>query len=187
MKRIILLVAIICSITLLQAQKVKGDISCLKGQKEINLTFNYDGVTYDGDSEAKYLKEEDKAKDPEWKAAWTSSFRTDSWQPRLTEDLNKEIAKKGMECGDFSNATYTISIQFKDIDPGSFAGPMSVPCKLSGVISFVKTGESTPFATLEFKNVAHNGFFMSPQPELRVAEAMSCLGELIGKSINKIK
>lgn len=59
MKKIILLAAILCSITLLQAQKVKGDISCLKGQKEINLTFNYDG-----DSEAKYLKEEDKAKAP---------------------------------------------------------------------------------------------------------------------------
>lgn len=64
MKRIILLATILCSISLLQAQKVKGDISCLKGQKEINLTFNYDGVTYDGDSEANYLKEEDKAKAP---------------------------------------------------------------------------------------------------------------------------
>lgn len=29
MKKIILLAAILCSITLLQAQKVKGDISCL--------------------------------------------------------------------------------------------------------------------------------------------------------------
>ena len=65
MKKLFLLAALVCGICFTQAQKVKGDISCLKGQKQINVTFVYDGVTYDGDSEAKYLKEEDLAKDPE--------------------------------------------------------------------------------------------------------------------------
>ena len=54
MKKIMILAILIGGICFAQAQKVKGDLSCLKGQKEINVTFVYDGVTYDGDSEEKY-------------------------------------------------------------------------------------------------------------------------------------
>ncbi|MCQ2277524.1 MAG: hypothetical protein MJZ87_11385 [Bacteroidales bacterium] len=187
MKKLILFVLLVGGICFAQAQKIKGDASCLKGQSKINIMVVYDGVTYDGDSEAKYLKEEDKAKDPEWKAAWTSTFRTEKWSPRLIKDLNKEISSKKMECGDFADAAYTVIVNIKDIDPGTFAGPMSVPCKISGNVAFVKTNEKTPFATIEFKGISHNGFFMTPVIEDRVAEAMSCVGEMIGKNISKIK
>ncbi|MBP5206533.1 MAG: hypothetical protein J6Z44_07075 [Bacteroidales bacterium] len=186
MKKLIFTLMAFCMVLSLQAQKIKGDASCLKGQKEINIQFIYKGVTYDGDSEAKYLKEEDKAKDPEWRAAWTSSFRTEKWEPRLVEDLNKEIAKSDMECGEFTDADYTIIVKFVDIDPGSFAGPMSVPARITCSVSFVKTGSTAPFATMELKNVAYK-YFMSPLPEMRVAEAMSCVGEAIGKQMSKIK
>lgn len=187
MKKIILITTLICGICFAQAQKVKGDLSCLKGQNEINITFDYTGVTYDGDSEVQYLKEEDLAKDPEWKAAWTSTYRTEKWHPRLIEDLNEYAGKKGMTCGEYPDAAYTIAVKFSDIDPGSFAGPFSVPAKISGTISFYKKGESTPFATLEFKNITGNSYAMFPRPELRVAEAMSCIGEMLGKTLSKIK
>ncbi|MCR4738478.1 MAG: hypothetical protein K5846_10035 [Bacteroidales bacterium] len=187
MKRILFTLTICFVVLSMQAQKIKGDASCLKGQEEINIIFDYKGVTYDGDSEAKYLKSEDKAKDPDWKAAWTSSFRTEKWEPRLVEDLNKEITKSGMECGDFKEASYTIIVKLTDIDPGSFAGPMSMPAKVSGMVSFVKTGSTTPFATMELKKITHSPYFMSPLPEMRVAEAFSCIGEAIGKQLSKIK
>lgn len=184
MKKIIILALVIGMFTALQAQKVSGDLSCLKGQKEVNITFNYKGVTYDGDSEAKYLKGEDKAKDPEWKAAWTSSFRTEIWEPRLIEDLNKEI--KGMECGDFADAEYTIVVDLIDIDPGTFAGPMSVPAKITANAKIVKTGTTSPLATIELKKITYK-YFMSPKPEARVGEVFSCMGEVIGKKLSKIK
>lgn len=187
MKKIMILAILIGGICFAQAQKVKGDLSCLKGQKEINVTFVYDGVTYDGDSEEKYLKEEDLASDPEWKAAWTSTYRTEKWEPRLLEDLNEYAGKKGFECGEFPDAEYTIIVKFIDIDPGSFAGPFSVPAKTSGTVSFVKNGETTPFATITFKDIAGNGYAMFPRPELRVAESMSCVGEMLGKALSKIK
>ncbi len=184
MKKILILSLVIGMFTALQAQKVSGDLSCLKGQKEVNITFNYKGVTYDGDSEAKYLKGEDKAKDAEWKAAWTSSFRTDNWEPRLIDDLNKEL--KGMECGDFADAKYTIIVKLIDIDPGTFAGPMSMPAKITATASIVKTGSTSPLATIELKKITYK-YFMSPQPEARVGEAFSCVGEAIGKKLSKIK
>lgn len=186
MKKIIVMVLVLCTMTALQAQKIKGDASCLKGQSEINIKFDYKGVTYDGDSESKYLKGEDKAKDPEWKAAWTSSFRSEIWENRLIEDLNKEISGKGMECGDFEGAKYTVIVKFVDIDPGTFAGPMSIPARITCNVSFVKTGSTSPFATLELKKISYK-YFMSPMPEQRVGEAMSCVGEAIGKQMSKIK
>lgn len=186
MKKLFVMVLAMCVMTALQAQKIKGDVSCLKGQDEINIQFNYKGVTYDGDSEAKYLKGEDKAKDPEWKAAWTSSFRTEIWEARLIEDLNKEISKKGMECGDFKDASYTIIVKFEDIDPGTFAGPMSVSARINCTVSFVKSGSTSSFATMELKKVSYK-YYMNPMPEQRVGEAMSCVGEIIGKQLSKIK
>ena len=186
MKKLVVVLFAMCAMTALQAQKIKGDASCLKGQSEINIQFDYKGVTYDGDSETKYLKEENKAKDPEWKTAWTSTFRTDKWEPRLIEDLNKEIVKNGMEVGNFPDAKYTILVKVIDIDPGTFAGPMSMPARITCIVSFLKNGSKSPFATLELKKISYK-YFMSPMPEQRVGEAMSCVGDAIGKQISKIK
>ncbi len=188
MKKVLFAVLAICAILTVQAQKVKGDLSPLKGQKEINIVFDYKGVTYDGDSESAYLKGEKFAKDPEWKAAWTSTFRTEKWEPRLIEDINKELVKKGIQVGDYPEAEYTIVVKLSDIDPGSFAGPMSQPAKISGMVSFRQTASSSsPFATIELKKISYSMYFMAPQPELRVGEAFSNIGELIGKAINKVK
>ena len=57
MKRIFVLLMVMASVTFMQAQKLKGDLSPLAGQKELNVVFVYDGVTYDGDSEAKFFKD----------------------------------------------------------------------------------------------------------------------------------
>ena len=187
MKKLLLVVLTIGLAVAVQAQKVTGDISCLKGQSQINITFDYQGVTYDGDSESTYLKNENLAQDSEWRTAWTSTYRTEKWEPRLTEDLNKEIAKKKMECGDFPEATYTIIVKLVDIDPGSFAGPMSVPAKITANASIVNTETNEVMATIELKKIAYNPYFTAPRPELRVAEAFSCVGELIGKKLSKIK
>ncbi|MCR4681383.1 MAG: hypothetical protein K5636_07230 [Bacteroidales bacterium] len=187
MKKLVLAVLALFCIGALQAQKIKGDVSCLKNQKQVNVIFNYTGVTYDGDSEAKFFKEEDAAKNADWKAAWTTSFRTENWQPRLLEDLNKEIKNHDIEFGEFPDAAYTMVVKLSDIDPGSFAGPMSQPTKITGMVSFMKTGSKSAFATAELKKVTGNPYFMTPKTELRVAEAFSSIGEAIGKQINKIK
>ena len=187
MKKLFLFLLTIGLVFAVHAQKVTGDINCLKGQSQININFDYEGVTYDGDSESKYFKSEDLAKKAEWRTAWTSTYRTDKWEPRLTEDLNKEISKKDMECGDYPEATYTIIIKLVDIDPGSFAGPMSVPAKITANAIIVNTETKDVMGTIELKKVSYNPYFSAPRPELRVAEAFSCVGEAIGKKLSKIK
>ena len=187
MKKLLLILFIIGIATSENEQKTSGDISCLKGQSEINIIFDYDGVTYDGDSESKYFKSEDRAKKEDWRTAWTSTFRTEKWEPRLIKDLNKEIEKNKMECGDFPDAPYTIIVKLVDIDPGTFAGPMSVPAKITAKAIIVKTGSNDALGTIELKKITHSGYFMNPLPELRVGEAFSCVGEAIGKKLSKIK
>ena len=91
-----------------------------------------------------------------------------------------------MECGNFPDAAYTVIVKVIDIDPGTFAGPMSMPARITCTVSFVKTGAKSPFATLELKKISYK-YFMSPMPEQRVGEAMSCVGEVIGKQMSKIK
>ena len=185
MKRLLFVVIALCCMTAVQAQKTTGDITPLKDQKEINIKFDYTGVTYDGDSEEKYFKDEDNAKDPKWKAAWTSTFRTSIWEPRFTEDLNNELVKKGIKFGTFKNAAYTVVIKVKDIDPGTFAGPMSVPSKINAMT--VVYNNNNEIGTIELKNVAGNPYFMTPKIEVRVGEAFSNAGKVLGKKISNIK
>lgn len=185
MKKLFLSLLIVCSVVLLQAQKLKGDISCLAGQKQLNITYVYDGVTYDGDSEEEFFKDNSDKDDFEiWKKKWVSSFRTDMWEPELEEEFNDEVKSIHVTCGDYPNAAYTLIVKIEDIDPGSFAGPFSQPCKLTGKVFFVKTGSEEPFATLSFTDVAGD-FFMTPVVEHRVRAAFDELGETIGEILKK--
>lgn len=186
MKRLLVLAFIIGSFCLAQAQKVKGDLSPLKGQAKVNVEFVYDGVTYDGDSEAEFFKDHNDRDDfDQWKKDWTSTFRSDMWEPEYLEDLNEEVKSLRMEFGKFENATYTMVVKMTDIDPGSFAGPFSVPCRLTGEVSFVKTGSSDSFATISFSKLQGSSYAIPPIIEHRVKFAFEELGETIGEVLKK--
>lgn len=186
MKKIILSVLLLCAVIALQAQKLKGSLSNLVGQKQLNIVFVYDGVTYDGDSEAAFFKDNsDKDDFAQWKKNWVSSFRTENWEPECTSECNKELTDKGIQVGHYPQATYTATVKFSDIDPGSFAGPFSQPCKLTGTIIFCKTGGQNAFATIEFKDLPGNPYQMTPVVEQRVKFAFNELGEALGKILTK--
>lgn len=185
-KRLFVFAMVLSMIFMAQAQKVKGDLAPLKGQAKVNVEFIYDGVTYDGDSEAKFFKDNNDRDDFEqWKKDWTSTFRSDLWEPECLEDLNEEVKGLRMEFGNFKDATYTMVVKVTDIDPGSFAGPFSVPSRLTGEVSYVKTGSSDGFATISFSKIYGNGYAMTPVIEHRVKFAFEELGETIGEILNK--
>ena len=184
MKRIFVLLMVMASVTFMQAQKLKGDLSPLSGQKELNVVFVYDGVTYDGDSEAKFFKKNDDHDDFEqWKTNWTSRFRDDLWEANFLEDLNDEVKGLRLDFGEYDGTTYTMIVKMIDIDPGSFAGPFSQPCKLTADISFVKTGTTDSFATITFTGIA--GTPMIPVIEYRVKAAFEEMGETVGEILKK--
>lgn len=184
MKKLFVLFVVIFSVCMVQAQKVKGDLSPLKGQGKVNVVFIYDGVTYDGDSEAKFFKDNKDHDDFEqWKTNWTSRFRDDLWEANFLEDLNDEVKGLRLDFGEYDGTTYTMIVKMIDIDPGSFAGPFSQPCKLTADVSFVKTGTTDSFATITFTGIA--GTPMIPVIEYRVKAAFEEMGETVGEILKK--
>ncbi|MCQ2285832.1 MAG: hypothetical protein MJZ76_03025 [Bacteroidales bacterium] len=186
MKKIILSIALLCAVVALQAQKLKGDLSCLSGQAKINVVFVYDGVTYDGDSEDEFFKNNSDRDDfATWKKQWTSTFRTSSWEPEYISECNNELSKKSLKIGKYADAAYTATVKVTDIDPGSFAGPFSQPAKINCTVSFTKKGENTAFATIQFKDFPGNPYQMTPVIEDRVKFAFNEVGQAFGKILGK--
>ena len=186
MKKLFVLSLIICSVCMLQAQKVKGDLSVLKGQSKVNVVFVYDGVTYDGDSEEEFFKDhKDHDNFEQWKANWTGRFREDKWEAKFLDELNDEMEDLKIDFGVYPSASYTMEVKMVDIDPGGFSGPFSVPSKLTGDIRFLKTGSSESFASISFTKIQGNPYKLTPVFEDRVRYAFEELGETIGEIMKK--
>ena len=186
MKKLFVLLLTFCSVCLLQAQKVNGDLSPLKGVAKVNVEFSYDGVTYDGDSEAEFFADnKDHDNFEQWKKDWKSRFRKEKWEANFLAKVNEEVGDLKVVFGTYPKADYTMKVKMVDIDPGSFAGPFSAPCKLTGEIRFVSKGSSDDFATMSFKKAQGNPYKMTPVIEDRVRFAFEDLGSNVGRVLKK--
>ena len=186
MKTFCMMVVLMCAcIWNTEAQKLKGDLSVLKNEARVNLVFNYEGVTIDGEGEATYVERNAKEKGEGdiqgWKDNWYGKFREEIYRTEFTKYMNAELKK--LEGGVFDNTPYTLIVKLNDMDPGNFAGPFSNPCKLTGVITLVKTGTTEALATLSFKKVCGNAF--QAQTERRIGSSFGVLGKVTGKVIAK--
>jgi hypothetical protein len=168
------------------AQKLKGDVNFLNGQKNVNIVFDFKGVTIDGDSEEEYVKERmADEKTPEeaesWKAKWEGAAR-ENFKNIFIKYCNDEL--KNRVVGYFPDAEYTIVMKIQDIDPGNFAGPFSNPAKLKSVATFVKTGEEKELASIVFKKMYHPSG-LSPIEFDRILLSFGETGKGLGKLLQK--
>ena len=135
------------------AQKLSGNISSLKGQQEVNVVIDFSETLINNQPEEAYISLSTKEKNDEDKAEWLKE-----WNEEMPEDsyeefikyLNDEINKKGIKAGDFPNAEYTIYVKVINISPGKYQW---VNSSIGLNISFVKTGQTIPFATIEYKKM----------------------------------
>jgi len=170
------------------AQKLSGDITPLKGQKEVNVVLVFSGTLVNGETEDKYIAKETKDKTEKekekWLSEWNERLRSDAYS-MLIRDLNKIVGAKLFLTGDYPQAEYTINIKIKDITTGYFKGPFTQPSELKADVGFVKKSETTPFATAIFKNSC--SFYSSVVPYFvaRIAMSFGTLGGDIGKIIYK--
>lgn len=187
MKKILAIILLTTLTFCVNAQKMKGSVEELKGQTSINVTFNYDGIKYDGDTEAEFLADKTKGESnaDEIKENWNKNFRVNTWQPAFVKSFNEETTKLNLVAEEGANAVYTINVKIKDIDPGNFAGPFSNPCKIYADITIVKTGTSDVIATITFEKFPGNPYVMTPVDEVRVKSAFEQVGEALGKILSK--
>ena len=181
---VLLSVATVCA----SAQKISGSISPLKGQKEVNVVLDFSGTLVNGKAEEKYIAEETKGKTnaekEQWLSEWNEKLRSDAYS-MLTNDLNKAVSQKWFSVGNYANAEYTIYIKVKDITTGFFAGVVSKGSAIKAEVRFVKTDETTPIATVEYKNSSSGISSTIPYFVTRIVMSFGKLGDEIGALINK--
>ncbi len=134
------------------AQKLKqhGDLNFLKGQDQVNVVFDYDGVMVGKMTEEAYLAEkvaEVEAKEgpgagERWLEKWNTD-RKDIYEPNFFELLNK--GSKGVHFGSYPNAKYTLELKVTRLEPGFNIGVMRKPAEIDAIAYFQETG-SEPLA-----------------------------------------
>ena len=184
-KKILFTVALSISIMNVSAQKLSGNISPLKGQKEVNVVLDFAGTLVNGQPEEAHIAYFSRGKNEEetakWLKEWNEDMHNDAYA-KLIEHLSVEANKKGFVVGAFPNAGYTINVKVINISPGAHLMRNS---DVKTNVSFVKTGENTPFATVEYKKTIGKFSNYVPSQVTRTAMAFGYLGIAIGNTISK--
>jgi len=185
MKRIIIFTLALTAATIsISAQKLSGSISSLKGQKEVNVVIDFSETLVKNQPEEAYITLNTKDKNDEDKADWLQE-----WNEEMPEEtyeqfvhyLNEEIAKRGITAGNFPNAEYTIQVKVINISPGYSQWGNS---NISLHISFIKTGQPTSFATIEYKKIWGFQSNYYAHHINRICKAFSYAGTNFGKMIS---
>ena len=172
------------------AQKIKkGSLDFLKNESNVNIVFDFKGLTMDKDSEASYIKErmadeKTPAEAEEWKAKWEGEWRN-KFMKTFVKYCNDEM--KTLTVSQSSNETnYTIVAKIIDIDPGNFAGPFSNPSKLKADIKFFKTKDmNTELLVIPMNKIYNPWSSTQPVEYLRIEMGFGELGKTLGKILNK--
>ena len=164
------------------AQKFKPSPDFLKGEKQINLVFDYNQVKFDGDSQEKYYKEKDQLWIEEWEGK-----RRDGNASSFRGSINDELRKLDVNAGIYPEAQYTIIVDVVDCDFGAFSGPFSVPAKLTCTVKIVKTGTTEILTSITVKE-SQNPYTLAGTPIDfdRMYLAFGEVGEEIGEILVKV-
>jgi hypothetical protein len=170
------------------AQKLTGDLSPLKGQKEVNVVLDFSTTLVNGKAEAKYIADETKGKMPEekeqWLTEWTKNLPSNAYS-MLTNDLFKTMKEPYFLVGDYPDADYTIHIRIIDITTGYFAGVMAKASAIKSEVIFIKKGEETPTAVVLYKSSCSVISSTIPYFVTRIAMSFGKMGDDIANTINK--
>ena len=177
--------ALTAASTVISAQKLMGNISSLKGQREVNVTIDFAGTLVNNQPEESYIsvntKEKNNADRDEWLYEWYEEMPEEAYE-QFVKSLNDEIKQKRITAGYFPNAEYTIHIQVNNISPGVSQLKAS---NVGLTIYFVKTGQTTSFASIEYNRIWATWSHLYAHHVNRICRAFSCAGMNFGKMINK--
>ncbi len=194
MKKLLILVMISAS-SLILAQKMKvlsGNFDFLKGEKELNVKFDFSNATFYKEkmTESQYLDKRAKeiasdkgeAEVEKWKADWKYSKET-TFVDKFLASMNKNVAIKTSVN---PNAKYTVVVETIWIYPGWFAGVMNQPSKVSTLLKFVESANpSNILLTVEASKAPGDNFIGLPNNNDRIAEGYAKTGKSLAKMIDK--
>lgn len=181
----------------MSAQKIKilnGDFKDLKGQKVINVEFDYSETSVGKfDDEADYIAKKVKEKNEDeagtgdkWKAAWLDD-RDARFQPKFMELFNKQVKDYGLKGKQgATDAELTMVVKTIHTEPGFNVGVMRRPAHINVEIALYKTGEKKPAGEAFIKKVPGGGAMgYDFDAGYRLQEAYAKTGKSFGKYLAK--
>jgi len=166
MKNITLSLAALLLFSFTYAQKAvlkSGSFKALKGQKEVNLVYDYDALkigtgkkakaedTYVNEKVEEYNKKE-AGKGDSWKVAFKGD-RDRVYHLKFEELFNKSLSKAGIKASqNNSGAKYTLHVKTTRIEPGWNIGISKYPAFVDLLFTLTETGSTTPLGVAEQLN-----------------------------------
>ena len=183
------------------AQKyTEGDkeLTFLKGEKVINLEYNYDNLKVGKKPEAEYKKEKiddfnkkQPGKGERWAEKWVNN-RAAVYEPMFEELLNKILFKAKTNVTAAKNQTtakYTLIVHTTMIEPGFNAVVMKVDPSCNFEFSWIENATKKVMAKGEMNRVAGHVMFDNDwefDPSNRIKECYAKAGKKIGKDLEDV-
>lgn len=187
--------AVILVATATQAQKWNQPISFLKGEKNLNIQYTYDGLVVGKDgTEKDYIarKKEDYAKkDPQkaekFEKGWYEA-RPSNYFPKFEGLLNKGLGKVGIAAAqNQTGAKYTLVVHTTFIEPGFNVGVMKKPAAANFEMKLVETANpNTTLSSAFVMNVPGSQFSgYDFDATTRISECYAKAAKMIAKTMAK--
>ena len=177
-----------------------GSLDFLKGEKQVNVEYVYDGMTV-RDKDKKESQEEDfvarkvaeynqkkAGHGDEWRKGWIND-RFESYQPRFNELLNKTVSDKkyDLQFGSFKDAKYTLILITTYTEIGwKFSDVIKHPFFINGQAVFCESQNRTNvLAVISITKAPGNGDGTDFATRLGLAESYAKAGKELGILISK--
>ena len=184
---------LLCIGTIVHAEKIRvtdGDLGALKGEKKLNVEYDYSGMEVGKKTEKEYVDEKkeayndkEKGRGDKWEKSWVSD-RTKRFEPRFKESFNDAA---DLQIGNNPTAKYTLIFKTVFTEPGYNVGVMRRNASIDGEVLVVETADhSKVVAKLTCEDCPGRTFggydFDSGE---RIQEAYAMAGKGLGKFFNK--
>ena len=136
------------------AQKIKlvsGDLSFLKGQKELNIEYDFSNLAVgkfktEAEYKEKRIKElnaKEAGKGDTWSQSWEND-KTGRFPSKFEELFSKGLSEFGYACSQNNeNATYKLIVKTTFIEPGYNIGVSKMPASVNFEYIFVDASNPT--------------------------------------------
>ena len=190
-------VLFLCTAPLL-AQELKlksGSLEFLKGEKNLNLEYVYDGLTVGKEAEQNYINskvaemnKKEAGKGDQWLAGWKGD-RERRYQPKFEELLNKQFTEKkaDLQAGKNPEAKFTLVLKTTVLEPGFNVGVMRRPAAVSTEAAIYATRDRSKQLALItiFKAPGQDAMGYDFDTGQRLAEGYAKTGKELGKFLCK--
>jgi len=188
------IIALLVTIPFTHAQKLKltqGDLKALQGETELNVVYEYSPMRvgkfereedYLAKKKAEY-NEKEAGRGDKWEAAWKGD-RSARFEPQFEELFNKHA--KSLKVGQYPSAKYTLIVKTTFTEPGFNVYVTRKNASIDGEAIIVKTGETSPVATISFEKCPGRTFGgYDYDTGTRIQEAYALLGKSLARYISK--